>query len=147
MTKVNFRALQEKDRKDYLRLVGIFGDTNLSDHQWSSWYESYDEADNREIIIGEINDVNLGTIIVCTASMIYETKAFHTMGIAAHVEDVVVDEKYRGLGIGKELIKYMIKCAQQMGSYKIILDCKEENTGFYEKSGFVRHEICMRMNL
>lgn len=148
MTKVNFRLLQERDRYDYLRLVSVFGDADLTDRQWSTWYEMYDEADNREVIIGEIKDKNLGTIVVCSASLIYEFKAFHTLGMAAHVEDVVVDEKYRGLGIGKELIKYLVSNCQNMGCYKIILDCKEENCGFYEKcGGFVRHEICMRKAL
>lgn len=147
MTKVAFRPIQEKDRFDYLRLLKVFGDTDLTDHLWSSWFETYDESDNREIIIGEITDVNLGIIVVCTASIIYEQKVYHSLGIAAHVEDVVVDEKYRGLGIGKELIKFIIKSCETMGCYKIILNCKEKNCEFYSKCGFTSHEICMRKNI
>ena len=64
--------------------------------------------------------------------------------ICAHIEDVVVDNMYRGNRTGKLLIEELIKIAKHYKCYKVILDCSKENVPFYEKCGFWTDTIGMR---
>ena len=36
--------------------------------------------------------------------------------------------------------------AEGLGCYKCILECKDELVGFYEKLGFRRHDVGMRID-
>ena len=88
-----------------------------------------------------------------------------------HVEDVVVDDGYRGQRMGQRLVSCtLVHCpntqdccagyptqscclyrviaalvahAQSQGCYKVILDCSDSNVPFYEKCGFTRKEVQM----
>lgn len=84
--------------------------------------------------------VGMGTVIV-------EKKLIHGGSKVAHIEDVVVDQKYRGLGYGKILLDNLISKSKKFGCYKIILNCHEKNIGFYEKHGFQQKNIEMSLYL
>lgn len=51
----------------------------------------------------------------------------------AVITDVYVAEKERKNGYGKEIVKKLLSCSKRK---KVYLTTKEENTEFYEKSGF-----------
>jgi ribosomal protein S18 acetylase RimI-like enzyme len=58
-----------------------------------------------------------------------------------YIEDLHIDELYRGKGIGSNLIKLMIKDCKRQGGYKIELVTGYDNEGarkLYEKLGFRR---------
>ena len=58
------------------------------------------------------------------------------------IEDVFVDEKYRGQGIGTDLVKAMIEEAKANDCYKLILTSRYEKPkvhALYEKIGFKDH--------
>jgi glucosamine-phosphate N-acetyltransferase len=63
--------------------------------------------------------------------------------VAGLIEDVVVDENYKKQGIGSALIKELIKHAKSNNCYKVMLNCKVDNIGFYEKLNFESNEIQM----
>ena len=63
--------------------------------------------------------------------------------IAGQIEDVVIDEKFRGKGIGSSLVKILIEKAKKANCYKVMLNCKKENKGFYDRLGFVCNEFQM----
>ncbi len=75
-----------------------------------------------------------------------EQKFIHNGGKAGHIEDVVTRKGYEGKGIGREILKELIKIAKDNECYKIILDCDEKLVKFYEKLGFKKHSIMMRLN-
>ena len=54
----------------------------------------------------------------------------------AHIEDLIIDLKYRSQNIDKKIIDMLITFAKVNSCYKIILNCSEKNIGFYEKCGF-----------
>lgn len=81
--------------------------------------------------------------IVGTATLFKELKFIRGCAACGHIEDVVVDSTYRGKHIGRRLLERLREEALDMGCYKIILDCSEENQPFYEKCGLVRKEIQM----
>jgi glucosamine-phosphate N-acetyltransferase len=84
-----------------------------------------------KIFIAEINGVIVGTITV-----LVEPKFIHDLLNVGHIEDVVVDREYNSKGIGRSLMEAAIKFCQKNDCYKIILDCTNDNIGFYQKFGF-----------
>eukprot|EP00186_Timspurckia_oligopyrenoides_P002413 CAMPEP_0182443008 /NCGR_PEP_ID=MMETSP1172-20130603/1857_1 /TAXON_ID=708627 /ORGANISM="Timspurckia oligopyrenoides, Strain CCMP3278" /LENGTH=149 /DNA_ID=CAMNT_0024638143 /DNA_START=68 /DNA_END=517 /DNA_ORIENTATION=- len=85
--------------------------------------------------------------IIGAASAIYEMKFARGGCLCAHIEDVVVDSDFRGAKLGWRLIDALIQSARKRNCYKIILDCAEENVGFYQKCGFQRKEVQMALYL
>jgi ribosomal-protein-alanine N-acetyltransferase len=59
-----------------------------------------------------------------------------------HLGSVVVREKYRGEGIGKELVKRCIELARKMGYKCVLLEVGVNNEALeiYRESGFKIHE-------
>lgn len=65
-----------------------------------------------------------------------ERKYVHENGLVGHIEDIVVHKEYRKLNFGRYIIDQLKHIGEQVGCYKIILDCSEKNVPFYEKCGF-----------
>jgi glucosamine-phosphate N-acetyltransferase len=82
--------------------------------------------------------------IIASGTLWMEPKIIHQMGYVAHIEDIVVDASYRHQGLGQLLIQVLISIAKEKNCYKIILNCKKELIGFYEKCGFYTNGIEMR---
>ncbi len=85
--------------------------------------------------------------IIGSATLLIEQKFIHNGGKAGHIEDVVTRKGYEGKGIGKGIIQSLIDTAKKNGCYKITLDCDEKVVEFYEKAGFKKKGIMMRINL
>lgn len=85
--------------------------------------------------------------IVGTGSVLVEDKLIHDIGRAAHIEDIVIDKDFRGLGLAKHLMEVLIQCSKDEGCYKIILDASDDVKMFYEKLGFKQHANSMRLNI
>ncbi|BDA44726.1 Glucosamine 6-phosphate N-acetyltransferase [Coccomyxa sp. Obi] len=81
--------------------------------------------------------------IIATASLLIERKFIRSCGKAGHIEDVVVDQTYRGKHLGQRVIEALLVAAKEAGCYKVILDCAEANAAFYEKCGLTRKEVQM----
>ena len=78
-------------------------------------------------------------------SALYERKMIHNGGLVCHIEDLVVDEKHRDKSIGKQLLLKIKEDAKKEGVYKIILNCTEELTSYYEKCGFEKKNAQMAL--
>lgn len=78
-------------------------------------------------------------------TLLFEKKIIHDCGIVCHIEDVVVDKKYRNKQIGSILIKYAIEKAKEKKCYKIILDCNDNVKPFYINNGFEEKNKQMAM--
>jgi GNAT superfamily N-acetyltransferase len=66
------------------------------------------------------------------------------------LEDVFVEEKYRGKGIGKELVKKVIEKAKELGCYKLIATSRFERENvhqLYENLGFKKWGYEFRIDL
>jgi GNAT superfamily N-acetyltransferase len=66
------------------------------------------------------------------------------------LEDVFVEEKYRGKGIGKELVQKVIEKAKEIGCYKLIATSRFERENvhrLYENLGFKKWGYEFRIDL
>ena len=96
-----------------------------------------------EIIICYFLDNKDKINIIGSGTIIYEPKLIHGGKYVGHIEDIIVNEKYRSLGIAKSILTELKKNANRKDCYKVILDCSEENRGFYEKNDFLYKGIQM----
>ena len=130
-TQFKFRKLEETDyHKNYLQLLSqltLVG--NISPDEFANIFGKIQSQ------IWVIED-SLTNKIVASASIFLEQKIIHGGGIVAHLEDVVVDQSYRGAQLGQKLIANVVEKARESGAYKIIADCNPELVSFYSKNGF-----------
>jgi len=84
-------------------------------------------------------------LIVATATLMIEWKFIHNCGKVGHVEDVVVNQTYRGKNLGLRVVEELNRIAKQLGCYKIILDCSVANVPFYNRLGYVEKERQMAL--
>ncbi|KAB1204496.1 Glucosamine 6-phosphate N-acetyltransferase [Morella rubra] len=141
--KFQVRRLQISDKSkgfiELLRQLTVCDSVSDKDFE-ERFHDISSLGDNH--VIGVIEDEFFGKIIA-TGSVFIENKFLRNCGKVAHIEDVVVDSKARGMQLGKKIITFLTDHAHSMGCYKVILDCSLENKPFYEKCGFKQKEIQM----
>jgi|SRR5690606_12906035 len=90
------------------------------------------QTDNGVYLIGGFQDGNL----VGIASMaVYRVISGHK----GWIEDVVVDDAYRGQGIGRKLIEYLLKYSREMNLTEVLLFTESHRIAarkLYENLGF-----------
>lgn len=137
-----FRELQKDDyTKGYIELLSNLSNTgNISYDKYISTLEHLQNSGNYHIFV--IEDIE-EHVIIGTITLFIEQKFIRECGKVGHIEDVVVSNKYRGSGYGKNLIEMAMAQAEQKGCYKIILDCSKNNIDFYKKCGLEEKEYQM----
>ena len=63
-----------------------------------------------------------------------------------YIDDLCVDEKFRGKGVGKELYEAALSLAKEKGCYNLTLNvwsCNESAMRFYESMGLIPQKIGM----
>lgn len=139
------REIEERDLENgFLETLNTFREIgNLKIETAREMLKKIKNNSNHKIFVA----INSDGKVIGTITLFIEQKFIHEGGIVGHIEDVVAHENFRGKGIGSALIQKAIEVAKQAGCYKVILDCSEKNIHFYEKLGFRKHEIEMRLDL
>ncbi|HEX9962624.1 MAG TPA: GNAT family N-acetyltransferase [Pyrinomonadaceae bacterium] len=108
-------------------------------------FEEIEADKNNELVIAEIDGAVVGTLqITFTPSISFQG------GKRATIESVRVDEKYRGRGIGKELMKRAIERAKQENCFTVQLTTNADRADahrFYENLGFKGSHLGMKLYL
>lgn len=81
-------------------------------------------------------------VIVSSAKLLIEEKRYDPV---AHIEDVVTDEKSRGKGFGKMIVRFLTSKARSEGCYKAILSCSPKFELFYLNAGYRSVGIAMEV--
>lgn len=66
------------------------------------------------------------------------------------MEDVHIDEAYRGKGVGSELVKQVIELAKEANCYKLIATSRTSRRkvhDLYQRLGFTQHGVEFRIDL
>ena len=95
----------------------------------AGWHEKTDEARIKSMIENS-------TIIVTTwdkKRMVGFARCMTDYVLNGQINNVVVDEDYRGRGIGKRLIENILSSSEKVN---YILRADPDNIGFYKKLGF-----------
>ena len=111
------------------------------------WTKSLSNKFDNEIDTSHLSDPGSITLvsvdnntITGVASLYIIKKLTRTLGL---IEDVAVNENYRGKGIGKKLVEKLIGLAADKKCDKTVLNSSEQNSEFYKKIGFEINEIQM----
>jgi glucosamine-phosphate N-acetyltransferase len=144
MDKYCIRQIRKDDyEKQYLHLLQQLT-TIEPDKITKDDFDSFIDNLNNNHVIFVIEHQETNTIIG-SATLLVEHKIIHNMGIVCHIEDVVIDNKFRGENLGKRLINELIRISKELNCYKIILDCAKHNVPFYEKCGFKENGVEMSL--
>ncbi len=126
--------LRELAKSDYNQVIEL-------------WTKSLSNKFDNEINTDHVSDPSSITLvsvdnntITGVASLYIIKKLTRTLGL---IEDVAVNENYRGKGIGKKLVEKLIGIATEKKCDKTVLNSSEQNSEFYKKIGFEINEIQM----
>jgi GNAT superfamily N-acetyltransferase len=87
--------------------------------------------------------------IVGSYAFLFMHNLGHLGAPSAIVEDVVVDPKSQGSGLGQAMMRHAVEKARALGCYKLMLSSnakRERAHVFYEQLGFDRHGYSFRIN-
>jgi len=88
----------------------------------------------------------IGERVVGTATLLVERKFIHHGGLVGHIEDVSVHKDHQRQGIGTAVVKHITEEARKLGCYKVILNCFENVAPFYQRLGYRRHDLGLRID-
>lgn len=94
--------------------------------------------------------VEYGNKIIGTCQLTIITYLTYQGGRRGQIEAVRIDESYRGLGIGKSMIEWVIKKARELDCHlvQLTMDKKRFDTiAFYKKLGFVASHEGLKLHL
>lgn len=105
--------------------------------------------DSKPIFVAEYGDGGVAGYAFCVFQNHEESNVL--TGIkTVYIDDLCVDEKYRGRHIGKSLYEYVLDFAKQNGCYNVTLNvwsCNEAAMRFYEKCGLKPQKVGMEIIL
>ena len=111
------------------------------------WTNSFSKNFDKPINPNYLSDPNSITIVIAEENIIIGVATLHIIKkltrVLGLIEDVAVNENYRGQGTGKKLLKELIKIGNEKNCDKIVLSSSEKNSKFYEKIGFQKNELQM----
>ena len=126
---MNIRELQKEDYyKNYLQLLSQL--TTVGYISYQDFIRQFDQLNSHIYVIENDNK------IIASGTILIEYKFIHNNGIVGHIEDIIVDKNFHGLGLGRKLINHLIGVAKKNNCYKVILNCNKNVIDFYHKLGF-----------
>lgn len=138
-----FRKLKATDyHKGYLELLSQLTKCDKDTITYEAFTKKLEliESSGIYIVVIELKDR-----IIATGTLVLEHKFIHGLSAVGHIEDIVVDSSYRGQGFGVKIIEHLVAKSKEQLCYKVILDCSNDNIGFYEKCGFIVKGVQMSM--
>lgn len=137
MNDIFFRPVIREDLDQVYPLMEQLNGINNRNRDKDKCWELFSLNTAINSIVGIVNNK-----IVAYGSIIIENKIHGS--ISGHIEDIIVDNSFRGLGIGENLIYHLVKIGESKKCYRITLFCKENLVDFYGKNGFVINNIAMK---
>ncbi|XP_066598275.1 probable glucosamine 6-phosphate N-acetyltransferase [Prorops nasuta] len=122
--------------KGFIQLLSQLSDVgNIAKDQFLNIFYQMKNSGYYYIVI--IEDLKINRIIAA-ATLVVEQKFIHNCALKGRLEDVVVNNNYRGKHLGKLVVSVISQLAQHLHCYKLSLDCKDKLIPFYESLGFKR---------
>lgn len=135
-TWLKVRPLQNGDyHRGFLELLSQLTDVgDITESKFLNRFAHMKVSGDYYVTVIEDTRVNK---IIGAATLVVERKFIHGCGLRARLEDVVVNNTYRGKQLGKLIVVTVTLLAHHIGCYKMNLDCKDKLIQFYESLGYV----------
>ncbi|KAL4063791.1 acyl-CoA N-acyltransferase [Scleroderma yunnanense] len=137
------RPLASTDyRRGHLTVLSVLTVVNdLGEDAWVAQFNAMRASPQTYyslVIVDQATDkiVGVGTVFI-------ERKFIRGLGSVGHIEDIAVDKSQQGKKLGMRIIQALTHISENVGCYKTILNCSEENMPFYEKCGYKKKELEM----
>ena len=136
-------VIRKASKNDLGTILGLYADPELDDGRIldladaERMFERIARYPNYSVYVAELENEVVGTF----ALLIMDNLA-HLGAPSGVVEDVVVHVRWRGQGIGKEMMRFTNDECARAGCYKLTLSSnlkRESAHRFYESLGFERH--------
>jgi len=152
MIEVVFRLATRDDLPSIVRMLADDDLGSQREHYEDPLPESYvkafeqiDSDPKHELIVAELNGEVIGTL-----HLIFLPSISYQGGLRAQVESVRVDVRQRGMGIGSEMMKWVIERAKERDAHILQLTSHKSREGahrFYERLDFKGSHLGMKLNL
>jgi len=133
---MNMRNLETKDYKNYLELLYMLKPFDISSVSKEKFERFINYLNDKHIVLV----LEIDNKLVATGTILIERKIY---GKVAHVEDIVVDNEYRGKRYGSKILDGLNKIAKEKNCYKLVLNCSKSNVSFYVNNNYVNKEETM----
>ena len=151
--ELNIRKAETRDIPRILELLSQVLEVHAAGRPdlFKSGTTKYDETELAEIIGNPDRPIFVaehGGVVVGYAFCVFQrheernSPCYTTL----YIDDLCVDEKSRGLHVGRTLYEYVLKFAKDSGCYNVTLNvwaCNESAMKFYEKCGLQVQKIGM----
>ena len=138
MMDITITLLEKNDYQSYLQLMKQFRPIN-QDISFEKFCELHDKIfTSSEIYVARFDNKIIGSVTI-----IFEQKFINNCALYSHIEDVIVDENYRKLGIGSKLLEYVKNVSKDKNCFKITLACSKDVSLFYLNNDFEERGINM----
>lgn len=129
------KLAKRENIEDVYTLICSLESTILNKEQFIKRYNQNIEKENLYYYIYEKQGKVIGFV-----SLVIKTPLHHDRSVG-EIEELIIDEKYRSLGIGKEIIDYIKQIANNMNLEEIEVSSnmsREKAHQFYEKNDFMK---------
>lgn len=133
---MNYYKLSKKNYTQYKTLIK----SNITEE---FFYDFIDNTLNENHIIIVLEDEKEN--IIGSGTIIIEKKLTYGGCNMGHIENILIDEKYRGQRYGEKLVNVLLEICAKKKCYRVDLNCNEELEQFYNKSGFTKKHLCMNI--
>ncbi|KAE8741927.1 hypothetical protein FOCC_FOCC012487 [Frankliniella occidentalis] len=107
---------------------------DVSEEQFLKRFDAMQACPNTYYVT-VIEDTTNGQVIGAS-TLVIEQKFIHGCNVRGRLEDVVVNNTYRGKQLGKLIITTVTLLAEELKCYKMTLDCKDKLVPFYSSLGY-----------
>lgn len=142
---MNIREMKEKDLSQLANLYYQFWGDNSDIDKMRSQYQIIKSENNHILLVCEWKDKIIGSVMGIVCRELYgDCRPFLV------VENMIVDNEHRKLGVGTMLLNALEKQANERECTQMILVTEKERLGackFYEKYGFSKNTTGYKMKL
>lgn len=129
------RNLVEDDYEKYINLLKI----SVKKEYFINFINNILNV-NHIIIVMEVSNNIIGT-----GTILIEEKLTYGGCKLGHIENILINNDYRGKGYGEILVKELLKICKEKGCYRADLNCVRELEKFYNKNNFNKNTISMNI--
>ena len=128
MKNLIFRHIQKSDIDNVFELLNQLTKIDYSKRDKNTCWNRFQSGCSIGIV-GLYDDK-----IIAYGSIVIENKIRGEL--AGHIEDIIVNNKFRGMNIGIKLINELVKISDNKGCYRTTLFCDKSLVNFYSKNNF-----------